>query len=65
MKMIEAFPEDIKNYPRATQKSTGKQVDALKEETITTTTKSLKEIQENKFRKVKDSTKTLHALKRK
>jgi hypothetical protein len=46
MMMIVEFQKDISNSLKETQENTGKQVEALKEETQ----KSLKELQENKNR---------------
>jgi hypothetical protein len=59
MKMIEAFKEDIKNFPKEIQENTGKQVEALKEER----NKPFKEIQENTIKQVKEFNKITLELK--
>ena len=60
MKTTEAFKKNLNNsLKKKIQENTGKQVKALKEETI----KPLKEIQENIIKQVKVSNKTILELK--
>jgi hypothetical protein len=61
MMMIEDFNKDINNSLKEIQKNTGKQVEALKEETQ----KYLKVAKENKTKQVNDLNKTIQDLKMK
>ena len=59
MNMIEDFMKDMNNSLKEIQKNTGKQVEALKEETH----KSHTEIQENTIKQVKEPNKPIQDLK--
>ena len=54
MMMIEDYKKDINNSLKEIQENTGKELEALKEETHTHTQKSLKELQENKIKQAKE-----------
>ena len=58
MVTIKDFKKDINNPLKEKQEKTGKQVEALTEETQT----SLKELQENTTKEVKELNKTFHDL---
>ena len=58
MMLIEDFKKDINNYLEI-QENSGKQVEALKEETQ----KLLKELQENTIKQSKEMNETIQALK--
>jgi gas vesicle protein len=58
LRIIESFKEDINNSLKEIQENTGKQLEALKEET-----KPLKEIQGKKIKQVKELYKVVQDLK--